>query len=125
MKPFNLERALAGDPVGTRDGKHKAVHIFHADKGAEICKVIAVFDDGIVAHYHENGCRYTEQCPGDLVMLTQTPYQETERKEFEEHMFRNYSPPEDDFQREFDGRYVRGYFEDHWITWKAARGVNG
>lgn len=48
---------------------------------------------------------------------------DAERLEFEEHMFRSYSPPEDDFQREFDGRYVRGYFEDHWVTWKAARGI--
>ena len=72
MKQFNLERALAGDPVGTRDGEHKAVHIFHADKGAENCKVIAVFDRGGFNIYYENGRRYTEKCPGDLVMLPKT-----------------------------------------------------
>lgn len=64
MKPFNLERALAGDPVGTRDGKRKVVQLFYADKAIRNAKVIAVFDDGLLELYAENS--------GSLVMLPKT-----------------------------------------------------
>lgn len=54
MKPFNLERALAGDPVITGDGR-KVQHIFHAYKNTNHdMRVIAVIGDVIFQHF-ENG----------------------------------------------------------------------
>lgn len=37
MKPFNLEEALAGKPVMTREGR-KVVRIFYAEEAHDIVK---------------------------------------------------------------------------------------
>ena len=47
LKSFNLERALAGDPIVMRDGT-KIKEIFHSK---EINKIIAVFDGMIITNY--------------------------------------------------------------------------
>lgn len=53
MKPFNLERALAGDPVVTRGG-WKALKIL--DSGLDIhMRYIALFEDGSTETYDEHG----------------------------------------------------------------------
>lgn len=44
MKPFDLERALAGDPVVTRDGR-KAKIIYHYLKGAIYYSIVAVVEE--------------------------------------------------------------------------------
>ena len=54
MKPFNLERALAGDPVVTRSGS-KVQRIVHwPEVTADHCRVVALVD-GSVQTFHEDG----------------------------------------------------------------------
>ena len=72
MKPFNLERALAGDPVGTRDGARKVVQIFHADKAICTERLFTVFDNGAICMYFEDGKVGIAENDRDLVMLPKT-----------------------------------------------------
>lgn len=69
MKPFNLERALAGDPVCTRD-RRKVLQLFYADKAMDHSQVLAVLDSKIVNCYFKNGSYYEngEECANDLFM---------------------------------------------------------
>ena len=54
LKPFNLEKALAGDPVVTRDGK-KVTEIVRLKTVDNIhCNIIGVVD-GIPRHYEMDG----------------------------------------------------------------------
>jgi len=116
MKPFNLERALAGDPVGTRDGRRKIVllsivkpYIVDVPKPKMIQ---AIFDNGTIEYYGEDGQYYRQhESNSDLVMLTQTPDLETERKEFEEWLATDLTL----------GTATKATAV--WIAWKAARGI--
>lgn len=54
LKPFNLEQALAGKPVMTREGR-KVVHIFYAEEACENSQVICVFETGVVFLYYKDG----------------------------------------------------------------------
>ena len=72
MKPFNLERALAGEPVGTRDGTRKVVQIFHADKANCAERIFTVFDNGAICMYFEDGKVGIAENHRDLVMLPKT-----------------------------------------------------
>ena len=58
MKPFNLQEALAGKPVVTRDGR-KVEQLFYLDKAENEFKLRAVVDGSITA-YTDNGCFYSE-----------------------------------------------------------------
>jgi len=68
MKPFNLEKALAGEPVVTRDGrKINDLHFFHTL--TRDCKLYGVINNSINAWTHEGKWLSTgvEQ-PEDLFM---------------------------------------------------------
>ena len=68
LKPFNLEQALAGAPVMTREGR-KVVRIFYAEEACENSKVICVFETGAVFPYYKDGT-YTDYASSvhELVM---------------------------------------------------------
>ena len=75
MKPFNLERALAGDPVVTRDGQ-KIIEIIHFKKRNKF-PVLALFDyENTIKAYCENGiyCNSLSECDNkyDLFMAPKT-----------------------------------------------------
>ncbi len=56
MKPFNLARALAGDPVVTREGK-EVIQIVYFDKVYIIRPVVAfISGHNGVCTFHKNGC---------------------------------------------------------------------
>lgn len=71
MKPFNLEEALAGKPVMTREGR-KVVRIFYAEEACENSKVICVLETGLVVSHYKDG-RYSadRKSDNDLVMAPQ------------------------------------------------------
>lgn len=73
MKPFNLERALAGDPVGTRDGRHKIVQLLHADKAIDNPRLFAVFENSTICECYEDGRAVSENFVWDLVMIAEPP----------------------------------------------------
>lgn len=54
MKPFNLERALSGDPVVTRDGRKVAQIVAFKNILENYQSVVAVVD-GIIHRYMSNG----------------------------------------------------------------------
>lgn len=68
MKPFNLERALAGDPVVTRDGR-KVTQIFYFSKTDEVYNLFVGFDKKITG-YKPDGKYYLDgtESPKDLFM---------------------------------------------------------
>lgn len=53
MKEFNLARALAGDPVITRDGK-RVSELFHTKTLKDRLSVLAIID-GELVHYSKEG----------------------------------------------------------------------
>ncbi len=62
MKPFDLEKALAGEPVITRDGKQiKEIIRFNNITDNELPKIYALIDDGtnidneLVESFHDCG----------------------------------------------------------------------
>jgi hypothetical protein len=66
-KPFDLERALAGDPVVTRHGK-PATQLKKFDIRGR-CVLLGVLD-GQLASWLENGCYYSSgEWPYDLFMV--------------------------------------------------------
>ncbi len=75
MKSFNLERAKAGDPVMTRDGRAARIICFDK-KGKQ--KIVALIQDPdepnneLFAAYNNNGsfCFYEVEDDEDLVMAT-------------------------------------------------------
>lgn len=69
MKPFNLEQALAGAPVITRDGT-KVIRLFTVPEANPEHRLVAVFDDGRVDTLYENGKYYEAQdYHNDLFMV--------------------------------------------------------
>lgn len=67
LKPFNLEQALDGAPVMTREGR-KVVRIFYAEEACENSQVICVFETGVVFPYHKDGTYTTSSSVHELVM---------------------------------------------------------
>lgn len=69
MKPFNLERALAGEPVVTRDGL-KVLRVIHVPESARPSTVLIVTEDTVVAWVAENGMYYdtSERSRSDVFM---------------------------------------------------------
>ena len=70
MKPFNPERALAGDPVVTRDGREVKDLRHLPSSTVECCRVVAVVN-GRVKLYYESGRASPENVwdsPDDLFM---------------------------------------------------------
>jgi hypothetical protein len=68
MKPFNLEKALAGEPVVTRDGrKIKDLHFFHTL--TRDCKLYGVINNSVMAWTNEGHWLSTgQEQPEDLFM---------------------------------------------------------
>ena len=67
MKPFNLEQALAGKHVMTREGR-KVVRIFYAEEACENSQVICVLETGAVFPYYKDGTYTNSPSVNDLVM---------------------------------------------------------
>jgi hypothetical protein len=67
LKPFNLEQALAGAPVMTREGR-KVVRIFYAEEACENSQVICVFETGVVFPYYKDGTYTNSSSVHELVM---------------------------------------------------------
>lgn len=68
MEPFNLEKALAGEPVVTRDGREVTeIHYFKTDQGDY--PLIAVIDENQEA-FTKDGffASSREECESDLFM---------------------------------------------------------
>lgn len=68
MEPFDLERALAGEPVVTRDGREVTeIHFFKTDQGDY--PLIAVIDENQEA-FTKDGffASSREECESDLFM---------------------------------------------------------
>ena len=57
MKPFNLEQALTGAPVITRDGT-KVIHLFIVPEENPEHRLFAVLKDGVIITLHEDGKYY-------------------------------------------------------------------
>jgi len=71
MKPFNLERALSGDPVVMRNGE-KVIAIYYLKEAESEQKIIAIREDGRYAFLFDGGKYYTEsQSNLDLFMAAQ------------------------------------------------------
>lgn len=66
MKPFNLEKALAGDPVVTRDGR-KVTEIVHFKTLNNPQNIIAVLN-GRLFPFYENGQYIAQDTEFDLFM---------------------------------------------------------
>lgn len=73
MKPFNLERALAGDPVVTRDGR-KVLQVVHFPQMRLEKRVMALIEgNGIPGGYNENGRLFKEDTSdADMFMVATT-----------------------------------------------------
>lgn len=67
LKPFNLEQALAGAPVMTREGR-KVVRIFYAEEACENSQVMCVFETGVVFPYYKDGTYTNSSSAHELVM---------------------------------------------------------
>lgn len=68
MKPFNLEKALAGEPVITRNGR-RVLRIAHFPECGEHDRVVAAIEgEGDVYTFYENGNFVNEENEIDLFM---------------------------------------------------------
>lgn len=66
--PFNLERALAGDPVVTREGKQVAeIHYFKT-----VNSLYAVIDNLLISFYTCGNYSLNKEYPDDLFMAPKT-----------------------------------------------------
>ena len=58
LKPFNLEQALAGAPVTTRDGT-KVIRLIALPEAKPQSRLVAVLEDGETATFNEGGRYYS------------------------------------------------------------------
>lgn len=101
MKPFNLEKALAGEPVETRDGRkaivfHRIPDIYKNEHGSNISFPLVgmIFDaDGTVddpcATWRDNGSFASDSSGKDIVGMYEEPKLTTEElmeKAFQEKL---------------------------------------
>lgn len=70
MKPFNLEQALAGKPVVTRDGRPVTqLHLFKVDNPFPLC---GLTENNRIHQWSENGKQFLEgDNAGDLFMASE------------------------------------------------------
>ena len=71
MKPFNLEEALAGKPVVTRDGL-KVTEIYHFKTGTSAYSVHACID-GRIKEYTQRGTYYEKLNGSDFDLFMEEP----------------------------------------------------
>lgn len=70
LKPFNLEQALAGAPVITRDGM-RVIRLIELPEAKPKSRLVAVFEDGETATFHKGGRYYSMRDSSlDLFMAT-------------------------------------------------------
>ncbi len=71
LKPFNLEKALAGEKVVTRDGRN-VVEIVKLNKVMGACNIVGVTEEGKWYSYTSDGCHCTKGTvyDNDLFMTT-------------------------------------------------------
>ena len=72
MKPFNLEQALAGAPVITRDGR-KVTELYYLSTATKVFQPVVAVVDGCISTHRVNGNYYgdeTLQTNNDLVMAS-------------------------------------------------------
>lgn len=67
LKPFNLEKALAGDPVVTRDGR-TVTEVFHFKTAFKTLKNTVAAIDGHFYSFYENGKPVSWDSEFDLFM---------------------------------------------------------
>jgi len=67
MKPFNLERAIAGDPVVTRDGRPVKIAGYNAEASSEE-KVAGWVDNELYSWNLKGGIYHTGETRSDLFM---------------------------------------------------------
>jgi hypothetical protein len=77
MKPFNLERALAGEPVVTRDGRPVKIAGYNPD--AKDGQNIAGWIGGVLSEWYHNGTYTSQFLDTNQCDLFMAP---TERKEW-------------------------------------------
>lgn len=71
-KPFDLQKALAGESVETRDGR-KVIRVIHVpEANSTHNKIIVVFSNGSYGLRAENGMYGFNCASEDLVMSSQT-----------------------------------------------------
>lgn len=71
MKPFNLQEALAGKPVVTRDGR-KVTEIYHFKTGTSVYSVHACID-GCIREYTQRGTYYETGNGSDFDLFMEEP----------------------------------------------------
>lgn len=106
MKPFNLEKALAGEPVETRDGRkaiifHRIPDIYKNEHGSNVSFPLVgmIFDvDGTVddpcATWRDNGSFASDSSGKDIVGMYEEPKLTTEElmeKAFQEKLILEHS----------------------------------
>jgi hypothetical protein len=79
MKPFNLQEALAGKPVGTRDGRKVLNIACYTSPETLSFPIRAIIDypDGFEAceqRYTLNGCYYISECKSDMDLFMQEDF---------------------------------------------------
>jgi hypothetical protein len=69
MKPFNLQEAIAGKPIQTRDGR-VLKFVAHVPEAGEMYKVVIMLGGGYIGCWREDG-KYLkdEEGDGDIVMV--------------------------------------------------------
>jgi hypothetical protein len=67
MKPFNLQEAIAGKPIQTRDGR-VLKFVAHVPEAYEGSRVVVVNFKGHIWSYPDTGQNYEEEGDNDIVM---------------------------------------------------------
>lgn len=71
MRPFNLQEALAGKPVITRDGR-KVTEIYHLKTATVGVQSVLFIVDGYVESCNTDGRYSTKDCSYDLFMAPES-----------------------------------------------------
>jgi hypothetical protein len=70
MKPFNLQDALSGKPVQTRDGR-KAECITYFEKAQADCKIVLIVNGTMLTYYEDGSYMGNNEHNLDLFMAEQ------------------------------------------------------
>jgi hypothetical protein len=79
MKPFDLEKALAGDPVITGDGR-KVEELYYFKKLKNIFPIAAVIDGNLYTYQTNGRSRHFDDKDADIFMETKKLYIAIEKK---------------------------------------------
>ena len=70
MKPFNLQDALSGKPVQTRDGR-KVTELHYFKDAYDCCKVVTLISNNVLTHYPNGSFKNEDNHNLDLFMAEQ------------------------------------------------------